>query len=57
VSEPRAGCTTLDGLEMLVNQGVISIKLRTGVNADSGMMRMTLEDVFGAEDHGRLRRS
>ena len=28
------GCTILDGLGMLVNQGVLGIKLWTGVDAD-----------------------
>ena len=28
------GCRTLDGLGMLVNQGVLGIKLWTGVDAD-----------------------
>ncbi len=42
------GCTTLDGLGMLVNQGVISIKHWTGVDAEPAVMRRTLEEIFGA---------
>ena len=33
------GCTTLDGLGMLVNQGVIGFKIWTGVDPDPGVMR------------------
>lgn len=40
------GCVTLDGLGMLVNQGVISIKLWTGVDADAAVMRETLRTLF-----------
>ena len=32
------GCTVIDGLGMLVNQGVIGIKYWTGVDVDSGVM-------------------
>jgi shikimate dehydrogenase len=42
-----AGCTALDGLGMLVNQGVIGIKLWTGLDADPTVMRRALEEVFG----------
>src|SRR5437899_4863611 len=42
------GCTTLDGLGMLVNQGVISIKHWTGVDPDPAVMRSTLEELFGS---------
>lgn len=49
VQDARAkGCKVIDGLEMLVNQGVIGIKYWTGVDADAGVMRKALEDVFGA---------
>lgn len=41
------GCQVIDGLEMLVNQGVIGIKYWTGVDADAGVMRAALEEVFG----------
>ncbi len=42
------GCVTLDGLGMLVNQGVISIRHWTGVDVDPTVMRNTLEELFGA---------
>jgi shikimate dehydrogenase len=41
------GCTVLDGLGMLVNQGVISIRHWTGVDADPEVMRRTVERLFG----------
>ncbi len=41
------GCQVLDGLGMLVNQGVIGIKLWTGVAVEPGVMRRALEDIFG----------
>jgi shikimate dehydrogenase len=41
------GCTIVDGLGMLVNQGVISIKYWTGVDADAAVMRQKLEDIYG----------
>jgi shikimate dehydrogenase len=40
------GCVTLDGLGMLVNQGVISIELWTGMAADPAVMRDTVESLF-----------
>lgn len=43
-----AGCTVLDGLGMLVNQGVIGFRLWTGVDPDPGVMRAALEEVFSA---------
>jgi shikimate dehydrogenase len=42
------GATVLDGLGMLVNQAVISIRHWTGVEADPAVMRATLHDLFGA---------
>jgi shikimate dehydrogenase len=42
------GCATLDGLGMLVNQGVISIRLWTGVDADPEVMRATLAEIFAS---------
>ena len=42
------GCKVLDGMGMLVNQGVIGIKYWTGVDADAGVMRRTLEGLFAA---------
>lgn len=41
------GCAVLDGLGMLVNQGVINIKYWTGVDADSSVMRKRIEEIFG----------
>jgi shikimate dehydrogenase len=41
------GCTIVDGLGMLVNQGVISIKYWTGIDADATIMRRKLEDIYG----------
>jgi shikimate dehydrogenase len=42
------GCRTLDGLGMLVNQGVIGVKHWTGVDVAAGVMRKKLEELFGA---------
>jgi shikimate dehydrogenase len=42
------GCTVLDGLGMLVNQGVISIKHWTGVDPNPAVMRGKLEELFGS---------
>jgi shikimate dehydrogenase len=41
------GCTVLDGLGMLVNQAVIGIRYWTGIDPDPGVMRRTLEQLFG----------
>jgi shikimate dehydrogenase len=41
------GCTVLDGLGMLVNQGTISIRHWTGIDADPAPMRRKLENLFG----------
>jgi shikimate dehydrogenase len=40
------GCTIVDGLGMLVNQGVIGIKYWTGVDADATVMRHKLEEIY-----------
>jgi len=40
------GCITIDGLGMLVNQGIIAIRHWTGVDADPAIMRATLNDIF-----------
>ena len=40
------GCTVIDGLGMLVNQGVIGIKYWTGLDADPSVMRTKLEQIF-----------
>jgi shikimate dehydrogenase len=43
----QIGCTVIDGLGMLVNQGVIGIKYWSGVDADPSVMRTKLEEIFG----------
>jgi shikimate dehydrogenase len=40
------GCRVIDGLEMLVNQGVIGIRYWTGIDPDPCVMRRALEDIF-----------
>jgi shikimate dehydrogenase len=40
------GCSTLDGLGMLVNQGVICVELWTGISANATVMRQTVEELF-----------
>ena len=42
------GCRTLDGLGMLVNQGVIGVKYWTGVDVDPNVMKRKLEEIFRA---------
>jgi shikimate dehydrogenase len=42
------GCRTLDGLGMLVNQGVIGIKYWTGVDVDPEVMKRKLEEIFAS---------
>jgi shikimate dehydrogenase len=42
------GCTVIDGIGMLVNQGVLSVKYWTGVEADPSVMRRTIEAIFGS---------
>lgn len=42
------GCTTLDGLGMLVYQGAIAFKMWTGEDAPVDVMRTALEEVFAA---------
>jgi shikimate dehydrogenase len=41
-----AGCRTLDGLGMLVYQGVLGVRLWTGRDSDPAVMRRALEAVF-----------
>lgn len=41
------GCRTLDGLGMLVNQGVIGVEYWTGLNPDAAAMRRALEEAMG----------
>ena len=40
------GCRVIDGLGMLVNQGVIGITYWTGITPDPAVMRRALEEVF-----------
>lgn len=44
----QRGCKVLDGLGMLVNQGVIGIKYWTGVDVDAGVMRRTIHELFAS---------
>jgi len=47
VKDARAkGCKVIDGLGMLVNQGVIGIRYWTGVDPDPKVMRAALEAIF-----------
>jgi shikimate dehydrogenase len=41
------GCKIVDGLGMLVNQGVISIKYWTGIDVDPSVMRRKFEEIYG----------
>jgi shikimate dehydrogenase len=41
------GCIALDGLGMLVNQGVIGIQYWTGIEPDADVMRRALESALG----------
>jgi len=41
-----AGCKTIDGLGMVVNQGVLAIKYWTGVDVDAAVMRKKLLEVL-----------
>ncbi|MBK9385850.1 MAG: shikimate dehydrogenase [Planctomycetes bacterium] len=41
------GCKVIDGLGMLVAQGVIGFEYWTGVKADADVMRRALQEVFG----------
>lgn len=43
------GCQVIDGLGMLVAQGVIGIEFWTGKSPDPAVMRRGLEEVFGKE--------
>jgi shikimate dehydrogenase len=42
----KRGCITVDGLGMLVNQGVLGIHYWTGIDVDAGVMRAALDEVF-----------
>ena len=41
------GCTVLDGLGMLVNQGVIGVRFWTGIEPDAAVMRGALMEALG----------
>jgi shikimate dehydrogenase len=41
------GCRVLDGLGMLVNQGVIAVQYWTGIEPDAAVMRQALEQALG----------
>ncbi|MFM7817020.1 MAG: shikimate dehydrogenase [Verrucomicrobiota bacterium] len=41
------GCRTIDGLGMLVNQGVIGVRYWTGIDPDPSVMRHALEVAMG----------
>ncbi|MDP7011285.1 MAG: shikimate dehydrogenase [Verrucomicrobiota bacterium] len=41
------GCTVIDGLGMLVNQGITGIEYWTGETVDGNVMRSRLEELFG----------
>ena len=41
------GCKVIDGLGMLVNQGVIGINHWTGIDPATSVMRAAREEVFG----------
>ncbi len=41
------GCTVIDGLGMLVNQGITGIEYWTGESVDGSVMRARLEELFG----------
>lgn len=43
----RRGCAALDGLGMLVNQGVIGFRLWTGIDPNPAVMHAALSEVFG----------
>ncbi|MEM7235896.1 MAG: shikimate dehydrogenase [Planctomycetota bacterium] len=43
------GCQVIDGLKMLVGQGVIGLKYWTGIDVDASVMRAALEEVFGSD--------
>ncbi len=42
----QRGCQVIDGIGMLVNQGVIGVKYWTGVDVDPGVMRARIEEIF-----------
>ncbi len=47
IEADERGCTTLDGLGMLVNQAVVGFEIWTGVTPDAAVMREALEEFLG----------
>ena len=43
----QRGCKTVDGLGMLVNQGVVGVQYWTGIEPDASVMRQALEAALG----------
>ena len=41
------GCRALDGLGMLVNQGIVGVQYWTGIDPDAAVMRAALESAMG----------
>jgi shikimate dehydrogenase len=41
------GCRALDGLGMLVNQGIVGVQYWTGIEPDAAVMRRALENALG----------
>jgi len=41
------GCKTIDGLGMLVNQGIVGVEYWTGIEPDTAVMRQALEKALG----------
>jgi shikimate dehydrogenase len=41
------GCRALDGLGMLVNQGIVAVQYWTGIEPDAAVMRRALEQALG----------
>jgi shikimate dehydrogenase len=41
------GCRALDGLGMLVNQGIVAVQYWTGIEPDAAVMRRALERALG----------
>jgi shikimate dehydrogenase len=41
------GCRAIDGLGMLVNQGIVGVRYWTGVTPDAAVMRKALESAMG----------
>jgi shikimate dehydrogenase len=41
------GCRAIDGLGMLVNQGVVAVQYWTGIEPDASVMRRALEQALG----------